>query len=182
MAQNAALARSSAIAGLSVADRRAMGRRRDDGRHPRQVPGCRHACRRICRREQTHAAVVAADAAFRASARSHERGAILDRAAAQIEKRAPEFVEVPVQKPASRGATPPGNPALRGHLRLSAEEARAMRRRDPDRGRVGAEGSPRLHIARAARNSLRHHAVQCAAEHGRPLRSVRRWRPETPSF
>lgn len=80
-------------------------------------------------REQVRDAVAAAEAAFRASTlTAHERGAILDRAAALLEQRHDELVralQIEVGFPASDGA---------GELkrcvqtfRLSAEEARAFR-------------------------------------------------------
>lgn len=80
-------------------------------------------------REQVHDAVAAADAAFRASTLTpHERGAILDRAAAQLEARAEPLVralQVEVGFPATDGA----NELKRAvqTFRLSAEEARNFR-------------------------------------------------------
>lgn len=127
MAQNAALARSSR---QLPACRLLIGGQWVDGATTVDIPDkfrlspCLQA--HLPSREQTHAAVVAADAAFRASALGpHERGAILDRAAAQIEKRAPEFVEVLVQEAGFTRRDASGEiQRCAVTFRLSAEEAR----------------------------------------------------------
>jgi acyl-CoA reductase-like NAD-dependent aldehyde dehydrogenase len=77
-------------------------------------------------REQVARAVAAADAAFRASTLdAHGRGAILDRAAAIVERRADELVAV-MQAEAGFTRHDAANEIRRGviTLRLSAEEAR----------------------------------------------------------
>ncbi|MFI4931543.1 MAG: aldehyde dehydrogenase family protein [Burkholderiales bacterium] len=77
-------------------------------------------------REQVHEAVAAADAAFRASTLTpHERGAILERAAALMEQRSEEVVralQIEVGFPASDGLNELRRCAQT--FRLSAEEAR----------------------------------------------------------
>jgi acyl-CoA reductase-like NAD-dependent aldehyde dehydrogenase len=77
-------------------------------------------------RTQITACVAAADAAYRASTLGpHDRGAILDRAAERIEKRAAELVEVLVQEagfPRRDAANEVNRCAVT--FRLSAEEAR----------------------------------------------------------
>jgi succinate-semialdehyde dehydrogenase/glutarate-semialdehyde dehydrogenase len=77
-------------------------------------------------REQVHEAVTAADAAFRASTLTpHERGAILERAAALMEQRSEEVVralQIEVGFPASDGLNELRRCAQT--FRLSAEEAR----------------------------------------------------------
>lgn len=79
-------------------------------------------------REQARVCVAAADAAFRASRLdAHERGAILDRAAAQIEKRSSDFVETMRQEAGFTRRDAAGEVQRTiATFRLSAEEARRL--------------------------------------------------------
>ena len=150
----------------------AMDRRRKPASDRRQVYSAAVLHRRISRAANRFALASPPPTPPSAPTNStrYERGAILDRAAAQIEKRAGRLRRNDASGSRLHAARRlRRNPAVDRHIQaFGGRGAPLRRRRHSARRRGWAERAYRLHAARAARRGLRDHAVQRPAQYGRP--------------